>query len=276
MIRKLLLALAASLAVLAAPSAAGAAQSSATSSNWAGYVAARLGVSFRHVSATWVMPVVTCSPGRHAYSANWVGLGGYRRSSSALEQIGTEAACTPTGKPKYAAWYELVPSAPRAVRLTVRPGDTISASVGVTGHQVQLRLANVTRGTVFFTRLRAARVSTSSAEWIVEAPSACVSSSLGSSACRTLPLANFGKTSFARTQATSTFGHTGIIADPAWSSVAISLAADEGLFARMDGSGVGIAAPGALAATGDAFEVDYSEATAPAQTGPAGPPGQGL
>ena len=44
----------------------------------------------------------------------------------------------------------------------------------------------------------------------------------------------------------------------------------------MDGSGVGIAAPGALAATGDAFEVDYSEATAPAQTGPAGPPGQGL
>jgi hypothetical protein len=272
MIRKLLLVLAAPLAVLAAPSAAGAAQASATSSNWAGYVAAKLGVNFRHVSANWVIPAVTCSPGRRRYSANWVGLGGYRRSSTALEQIGTEADCTSTGRAEYAAWFELVPAAPRAVRLTVRPGDRISASVGVVGHVVQLRLANVTRGTVFFTRLRAPKVSTSSAEWIVEAPSACTSSSLSSVACRTLPLANFGRTSFAKARATSASGHTGTIGDFAWSSVAISLAADEQVFARMDGSAVGTARPGALATTGDAFEVDYAEAIAPVQSAPAGPP----
>jgi hypothetical protein len=49
------------LAVFGAPAARAA---SATSTNRAGYVAARGHVTFRHVSATWVQPAVTCTAGR--------------------------------------------------------------------------------------------------------------------------------------------------------------------------------------------------------------------
>ena len=101
----------------------------------------------------------------------------------------------------------------------MRPGDTISASVTVSGHTVKLFLANRTRGTSFATQLQVAQVDVSSAEWIVEAPSACGDNG----GCQALPLADFGTTSFANVRATSATGHTGTISDPAWSNVAITL-----------------------------------------------------
>src|SRR6478735_1462067 len=44
----------------------------------------------------------------------------------------------------YSAWYELVPAASVRLRLTVHAGDTISASVSVTGARVRIVLANRT------------------------------------------------------------------------------------------------------------------------------------
>src|SRR5205809_183673 len=123
---KLALAAAVLLALPAAPAAAATIES--TSSNWAGYAVARKGTRFRRVSGTWVQPAVTCT-GDRAYSAYWVGLGGYRTTSQALEQIGTAADCDSTGTAHYTAWYELVPAAAVTVKLNVRAGDTIAASV---------------------------------------------------------------------------------------------------------------------------------------------------
>jgi Peptidase A4 family len=253
-------------AVVGAPAAAQAATT--TSSNWAGYAVSRPGVKFRRVAATWVVPAATCSAtGRRRYSAAWLGLGGYHTSSSALEQIGTETDCTARGTPSYTAWYELVPSAPVDIDLTVRPGDTVSASVTVSGKTVKLFLADRTRGTVFSKQLTASRVDTTSAEWIVEAPSACFANR-----CQTLPLANFGTTTLANAEVTSASGHQGAITDPTWSATAIALRSrgghgfGSGRFAVDDASGA--ATPGALSATGDGFVVTYEDATPVEQTQP--------
>jgi Peptidase A4 family len=60
--------------------AAAATVQTATSGNWAGYVAG--GKSFSSVAGSWVVP--TAKPDSQGYSATWVGLGGASGSSSAL------------------------------------------------------------------------------------------------------------------------------------------------------------------------------------------------
>jgi hypothetical protein len=258
---RLIIATVAATGALAVPGAA-AATRTGTSSNWSGYVASKTRVRFSRVTAFWTVPTATCTGGRSRYSAVWVGLGGYHTKSKALEQVGTEADCSADGTARYASWYELVPDAEHSAHLTAKPGDQIAASVKVTGHTVRLRLVNVTRGTSFTKHLHASAVDTTSADWIVEAPSACGSNG----SCFTLPLANFGSVGFAQARATSTSGHTGTIADPAWTTTALTLVADSG---RRSGPGFvgpppddgtrGGATPAALAATGDAFSVAYGE-----------------
>jgi Peptidase A4 family len=254
------------VAVLAPGSPAEASTRTATSSNWAGYSVSRSGVTFKRVSGTWVQPKASCDSGRRRYSAYWLGLGGLHTYSKALEQVGTEADCA-GGKAFYSAWYELVPDDPVALKMTVRPGDTLSASVTVTGHTVKLYLANRTRGTVFTTQLQAAQLDVTSAEWIAEAPSVC-----DGSGCDTLPLADFGTATFAKAQATSTNGHAGTINDPAWSPLAISLSSDHrgrgGSGFVTDGFGTVSATPAELNPTGDAFAVTYERGNGTATTAP--------
>jgi hypothetical protein len=259
-----------SAAALGAPAAAGAATT--TSSNWAGYALSKPGVKFRRVAATWVVSPATCSAtGRRHFSASWLGLGGYHTTSTALEQIGAEADCTARGTPSYTAWYELVPAAPVNIHLAVKPGDTMSASVAVSGHTVKLFLANRTRGTRFSKQLAADRVDLTSAEWIVEAPSACFGDR-----CVTLPLANFGTTTFAGAGVTTTTGHQGTITDPAWSATAIAMRAG-GRHAFGGGrfttdEAMGGASPGELSAIGDGFVVAYEEQAPQTQPDPTGNP----
>jgi hypothetical protein len=252
---------------LAAPAASQAASWATTSSNWAGYAVSKPGTRFGRASATWVAPAVSCSAGGRRYSAVWLGLGGLHTTSQALEQVGTEADCA-GGKGYYSAWYELVPDAPVTLKLTVRPGDTISASVAVSGHTVKLFIANRTRGTSFATQLQADQVDVSSAEWIVEAPSACGDNG----DCQALPLAAFGPTSFADAKATSATGHAGTISDPAWSNVAITLSPHRRSRSMRFGPDVASAnaTPVGLSPAGDAFTVTYQQAGTAAPASPAG------
>src|SRR4051794_22864750 len=108
--------LAATVASLAAVPAAEAATDTSTSANWAGYAVHGSGVKFRRVSATWTVPSIDCSTGGDSWSAHWVGLGGFSESAPALEQVGTDADCTASGRATYSAWYELVPAASHAAR----------------------------------------------------------------------------------------------------------------------------------------------------------------
>ncbi len=203
------------LALAAAPAGA-----STLSSNWAGWVAlpsSSSHASFSSVSGSWQVPKLSCSTGQSTYSAAWVGLGGYRPSSNALEQVGVDADCSRLGQPHYDSWYELIPAAPVNVPISVHAGDQMTGSVTVHGTHVTLRLRDLTTGARYSTTRRTSQIDVSSADWILEAPSSCTAAG-----CQTLPLADFGGVSF--TAATATSGsHTGPVEDSRWSAAQIEL-----------------------------------------------------
>jgi len=198
----------------------GSAIAASVSTNWAGYVASasKGKASFSSVSGTWVAPRATCNNRPAAYSAVWVGLGGYLQKAKSLEQIGTSADCEASGHPAYSIWLEYFPASPETVKLKVRPGDTVVASVTVRGHVVTMRIRNLTTGTRFSTTQRRSKVDASTADWVVEAPSTC----LNSTTCEALPLTNFGNVAFSSATAVRA-GHTGPAGDSAWSTTALEV-----------------------------------------------------
>ena len=261
----------AAFGLLGAASAAPA-DAASVSSNWAGYVASpAAGARYSSVSGSWTQPAATCSAGHETYAAAWVGLGGDSEGAHALEQTGTDADCTRSGRAVYTAWYELIPAGPVKVPLKVHPGDTMTASVTVRGRDVTLRLRDITSGARYTTTRRAASIDVSSAEWIVEAPSVCD----GSGGCSTLPLTNFGAVAFSL--ASATIGtDTGPANDPAWSASALELRQNAARtisasrFGRASSAALVSAAPSALTGAEGAFTVTWAEATAEPQA-PTGP-----
>jgi len=204
------------------------------SSNWSGYVTTGLGststtasdtTQFKRVTATWKQPAATCAgTGRSSASAIWVGLGGYSTRSTALEQTGTSADCSPSGNATYYAWYELVPDPSITVKnLKINPGDTITASVVITGNQVLLWLKNRTRNVVFSKKVTLASPDVTSAEWIAEAPSECSVNGY----CRQIPLANFGSVTFTKVAALASIDDLGdqggTISSTLWQATPIQL-----------------------------------------------------
>jgi hypothetical protein len=245
-----------SLAVAAsglAVGAAGALANTITSANWSGYVAHRGGLSFRSISAVWRQPSARCGAAAPAYSATWVGLGGFSRGATRLEQIGTELDCTALGAPVSTAWYELVPGPSVTIPLRVNQGDLVSARVTVVGGRVILRLTDHTRHRSFAKRLRPRRVDVSSADWIVESPSACWIDG----SCQTLPLADFVAVHMANARAQAADGRTGTISSGLWRDTAITLSAASRVFVG-GGSSPSRATPSALRDAGSAFDVVYS------------------
>ncbi len=234
-----------------------------SSSNWAGYAVHHPGLSFRQVSGTWTQPDASCIAGQSSYSAAWVGIGGYKPTSPALEQIGTEVDCNPAGKAMSSAWYELVPAPSKTISLAVHPGDVMHATVTVVGHQVTVDLEDLTSHRSFDKSLYAPSVDVSSAEWIVEAPSECFSQF----ACQALPLANFGSVTFDSAAVTSTTGAAGSITNPGWWRTKIKLTpgAQRFIVARHSTYSTGTATPSTLTGGGSGFDVTYSAVPAPPQ-----------
>jgi len=242
-------------AAMAAAPAASAGTSEST--NWAGYAIHRSGVRFDKVLGTWIEPQPTCSAHEPTYSSIWVGIGGYDLSSEALEQIGTDADCSASGRVSSSAWYELVPAPSRAIKLRVSPGDRIRAAVSIAGQRVTLTLRDLTRHRSFAETLRAAKLDATSAEWIVEAPSLCSNRFT----CRTLPLADFDAASFTAVAARTTQGHTGTIEDRRWTKTRIRLAeAGRRFIAGATAADFATATPSPLTAGGSAFTVTYKGA----------------
>jgi Peptidase A4 family len=219
-------------------------------SNWAGYAVTgdSTSLSFTGVSSIWKEPTATCARGEATSSAFWVGLGGLSASSPTLDQIGTSADCTATGRQSYFMWYELVPAASVPIALKVFPGNVIAASVAVTGTKVTLQIRNLTRKTRFSKAFRVDALDVSSAEWVAEAPPACDQRGR----CTVLPLTDFGTVPFANASATAN-GHTGSIVDDAWSATPIELASSAGRFGTST-------APSALSADGTACSVTFRTA----------------
>jgi hypothetical protein len=177
----------------------------ATSTNWSGYAVNSGNGSVTAVSGSWIVPTVSGTG--TTYSSAWVGIDGY--NSSSVEQTGTEMDVI-NGKPQYSAWYEMYPSFPVTLNMSIKPGDTMTASVtyNTTSGIFTLAIKDVTQNESFSTNQSGPSLARSSAEWIVEAPS----SNTG-----VLPLANFGSVTFTNAQATIK-NTTGVIDNAAWQS----------------------------------------------------------
>jgi hypothetical protein len=231
------------------------------SSNWAGY--AVHGATFQQVTARWRQPHAACVPGKTTYSAIWVGLGGYSLSSNELEQIGTELDCNATGHTVSSAWYELIPDPSHTIGLRVLPGDQIEATVASAGGAVTLTLSNLSRHHSFQRTFRPAAVDLSSAEWILEAPSACIA---GTSFCRTLPLTNFRQAVFTYARVLPTTGQLGTISSGPWAHTRITLVPSGQQFVTNNHGGVpfGTARPSSLSPNGGSFSVTFRRVYVPA------------
>ena len=209
------------------------------STNFSGYIAyAAAGQSFSAVSASWIVPTVTCAPGATTWAAQWPGIG----DGTSVEQDGTETDCF-SGVPTYWAWYEMYGDAAVnngfAVPLPgssypVAPGDAMTGSVSFSGSTWLLTLGDATQNWTYQTQIASPTpgLSQGSAEWMVEDPDGC------SPQCQ--PLAQFSPVAFTGASATAN-GQSGPISSFPVDTLAI------------DQNSTLLASPGPLDAAGDGF-----------------------
>jgi hypothetical protein len=232
------------------------------SSNWSGYAVSAAANSVSDVAGSWVEP--TASTTTSGYSSVWVGIDGY--SSSTVEQIGTEADVA-NGTVSYYAWYELYPSNMVTIpSVTVKPGDSISASVQYNSAQKDfvLTIDDSTESESYTTTQSAPQAARSSAEWIVEAPS---------SGRGVLPLANFGTVTFSNAYATIS-GATGPIDNPGWQTYAINMESGSRVEAVTSALTDSAAPAGDTPYAGEvsSFTDTYNAASSPSPVTPTPPP----
>jgi Peptidase A4 family len=235
------------------------------STNWSGYGAAtNLSApatgSVTAVSGSWVVPTVTAPRRGTYYSSAWVGIDGL--SDSTVEQIGTEQDVS-RGTAHYDAWWEMYSSGlgqPEQVisGFTIKPGDSITASVNYTGSgNFALKITDSTRNESFTTTqntnaTQSPTAAQSSAEWIVEAPTVGGGQS---------SLANFGTITFSNASATINPGSgtvTGGINNSAWQNEAIDMITSRG--SLLDSTS-------ALNSGGTGFTVTYEGTAGPTPSG---------
>jgi hypothetical protein len=209
------------------------------STNWSGYADNNsAGNTYSTVAGNWTEPTVSCSGFTESLAAFWVGIDGL--TSDSVEQDGTLAECY-FGSVYYYTWWEMYPTNDiQVVGDTLRPGDSISASVVRSGSSYTLKVTDSSRsGDSFTTTQSCSSCANSSAEWIAEAPS----SSTG-----VLPLSDFH--SWTLSGATVTSGSAGVIS---------SFPDDE--LTMIDSSGHVKAQPGPLNSSGNGFSVTWERSS---------------
>jgi Peptidase A4 family len=262
-----LAATAAALALGVASARAASPAASEVSPSWAGYVATAP-EGFTHVSGGWTVPAVRCRGARTATSAAWVGLGGFASKEPKVQQVGTDSNCDAAGHPKYFAWFEVVPYPAYTIASKVEPGDEMAGAVTLLPGNVELRLADRTRGWTFARRISWASPDKSSAEWVIEAPALCVRY-----VCARPSLADFGAVTFRDAAAAVAGGHAGPLAGGAWALTGLTLVphAQSGTMGVEDQVGQqpattpdrppispAGASPGAVAPGGSAFTIAWA------------------
>ena len=171
------------------------------SPNWSGYILAKFqtGAEVQGHPATWTVPDVVFQ-GVDAFSAEWVGIGGFCKNAQCnkqkdidktLIQLGTAQEAFGTSDLQYFAWYEMLPNAPITTPLAVSPGDVITASLTCEGKckgnaRWTLSFTNETTSGTFSKTVKY-KSPNLSAEWIEEAPV---------SGDSVLPLADYDTTTF--------------------------------------------------------------------------------
>jgi hypothetical protein len=205
--------------------------------NWSGY--ADTGSGYSTVTGSWTQPSASCTS-QTSLAAFWVGIDGFSSNSNSVEQDGTLVECYHRVA-YYFTWWEMYPSnAIQVVGNTLRPGDSITASVVRSGTSYTLSVTDSSRSGDSFSTTQSCSCANSSAEWIAEAPS-------GSRGI--LPLSDFH--SWGLNSATVKSGST--------SGVISTFPDDE--ITMVDSAGNVEAQPGALNSSGSAFTVTWQRST---------------
>jgi hypothetical protein len=184
-------------------------------------------------------------------SGHWVGLDGFRASSTTVEQVGVIEGCALTGSgtfaPAYLPFWEMAPNrafSPGSV--TVHPGDTIKVSVyyNKNTHVFTLSLSNITNGQHFSRNSACPSGSAckrNSAEAISEPPLASLDPITGD--VQFAPLADFGSAKFSSVSVTTTNGLRGGLTSPSWNTYKITEVAgqnNDGTPTNFTATGTGI------------------------------------
>ena len=152
-----------------------------------------------------------------------------------LIQAGTQETVSGHGRTEYQAWVETLPQSSRPVPLPISAGDSISISIEqVANGQWQIAFGNNTSGKTYQLTVQY-RSSLSSAEWVVEAPSARRG--------RLLPLDAFG---------TITFSQASAVKDG--QTVTVAQAGGRGI-TMISRAGQALASPSGLGDDGGSFSV---------------------
>jgi Peptidase A4 family len=205
------------------------------STNWSGYADDNSsGNTYASVTASWTEPTGSCTS-TTSLAAFWVGIDGY--SSDSVEQDGTLIECY-LDTTYYFTWWEMYPTnSIQVVGESLKPGDSISASVVRSGTSYTLKVTDSTHTANSFTKTETcSSCANSSAEWIAEAPS-------GSSGV--YPLTDFH--TWTASSATVKSGST--------SGVISTFPDDE--ITMIDSSDLVKAQPGALNGSGNGFTVTW-------------------
>jgi hypothetical protein len=191
------------------------------STYYSGYGATLPGSSVSEVHGEWIEPKARCTGSTERDAAFWVGI--EDATGQFLQQLGTLAVCAGGTSPTYHAWYEMFPLRSVPIKMTIHPGDRMSATVSVDGSAWRLALTNVTTGAEFATtKQRSAEAAI--ALWIAEAPSTSTTN-VGS---HVLPLADYGTVTFRDCTAVVTGGsHT--LSDRGWAHFRFDMAAASGV-----------------------------------------------
>jgi len=129
---------------------------------WGGYAVTGSG-PYTSITGSWNIPKMDCSEGGGDASP-WIGIDGW--SNDTVEQIGIDLDCR-EGKASYHPWVEMYPGASDYFSDKVDSGDTLVASVAVSGDSWVLSESDVQTGwTKTFTRSSTDQLA--SAEAIVE------------------------------------------------------------------------------------------------------------
>ena len=131
---------------------------------WAGYAVINAS-PYSAIKGSWIVPAMDCSHGGGDASP-WVGIDGW--SNDTVEQIGVDLDCY-RGRASYHPWVEMYPGPSDYFREPIRAGDTLTASVTVSGGTWRLTESDTRTGwTRTFYRDPKNPPKESSAEAIVE------------------------------------------------------------------------------------------------------------
>jgi hypothetical protein len=113
----------------------------ASGQTWAGYAVTGAG-PYTSITGSWNVPAMDCAHGGGDASP-WIGIDGW--DNGTVEQIGIDLDCR-NGQASYHPWVEMYPGPSDYFAETVHAGDTLTASVSVSGGTWTLTERDVTAG----------------------------------------------------------------------------------------------------------------------------------